>query len=47
MKQESTLKLTEKFDQELLAILTEDLKMIRNHKQESPTAIYTHMPIAS
>ncbi len=47
MKQESTIKLTEKFDQELLNILKEDLKMIRSSKAESVSKIYVHLPIAS
>jgi hypothetical protein len=46
MKQESTIKLTEKFDQELLNILQEDLKMIRSNKAET-VKIYTQLPIAS
>lgn len=47
MKQESTIKLTEKFDQELLNLLMEDLKTIRNKNIEPSTRIYFQLPIAS
>ncbi|HEY0895332.1 MAG TPA: hypothetical protein VGE15_02155 [Sphingobacteriaceae bacterium] len=47
MKNESTIKLTEKFDQELLNILKEDLKAVRSNRAGSVSRIFIELPIAS
>ena len=47
MKHESTIKLTEKFDQELLNLLQEDLRAIRSKKMQSSARIFFPLPIAS